>query len=410
MIEREAIGLTIQMITSSLKVTPLAALSRPVCGIRKNTIIATLPGSAKASEECLRFIAPVLQHAIDLLSGKKSRVAKTHKELQSEGVKIEHASHSYSCHAHKSHSHAKEESLACRPRKSPYPMISVADAQNIVMEFAFRKNAESLSLADALGFVLAVDVASPYFLPPFPASIKDGYAVVAEDGTGHRKVVGGISAGDDISEDSTPFVLKAKTCVRINTGAPVPSGADAVVQVEDTELVKASEDGSEELEIKIMKKPSVGQDIRPIGCDIMKNQVVLTKENFLGPAEIGILASVGAEKVEVYSKPVVGLLSTGNELQSVCTGKLTQGKIYDSNMPVLKSLLQMAGIPFICGGISLDNPTDLSEKISKLLLKDVDILVTTGSVSMGDRDILRQVLQKDFNATIHFAQVIYYFF
>ena len=105
-------------------------------------------------------------------------------------------------------------------------------------------------------------------------------------------------------------------CVRINTGAPVPAGADAVVQVEDTRLVRASEDGKVELEIEILSSPKPGQDIRPIGSDIALGSKVLPAGIRIGPAEVGLLAAVGAIQVEVYKRPTVALLSTGDEVNT----------------------------------------------------------------------------------------------
>jgi gephyrin len=105
-------------------------------------------------------------------------------------------------------------------------------------------------------------------------------------------------------------------CVRINTGAPVPAGADSVVQVEDTRLVRASGDGKVELEIEILKPPSPGEDIRPVGSDIAFGSKVLPAKSRLGAAEVGLLAAVGAVEVEVFKLPKVALLSTGDEVKT----------------------------------------------------------------------------------------------
>lgn len=135
-----------------------------------------------------------------------------------------------------SQSKADVSKVSRRPRKSPYPMISVEQAQETVLSLADPRDPVQLSLADAAGFVLAADVVASFALPPFPASIKDGYAVLAGDGTGLRKVTGGVAAGDEaglFGEEggASPAPLASGSCVRINTGAPLPAGADAVVQV-----------------------------------------------------------------------------------------------------------------------------------------------------------------------------------
>ena len=111
---------------------------------------------------------------------------------------------------------------------------------------------------------------SKFFLL-FLASIKDGYAVISDDKGGLRKVIGASNAGNEPEK----LILQPGECVRINTGAPVPAGADAVVQVEDTELTKTSEDGKEEVEIKILSEPKPGQDIRPLGSDIQAGMITV---------------------------------------------------------------------------------------------------------------------------------------
>lgn len=235
--------------------------------------------------------------------------------------------------------HKKQDgitSVAARPRKSPYPMITVDEAQKIVIDHckAFCLETEEVLFKDALHRVLAEDVKARDPLPPFPASIKDGYAVIASDKHGLRQVIGASNAGNE-----PKGVISPGQCVRINTGAPVPNGADAVVQVEDTELVKSSDDGNEELVINILVDPQVGQDIRTVGSDIENGSVVLTHGSVLGPAEIGLLATVGAIKVKVFKKPQIALLSTGNELQDPGEGQLKLGYIRDSNKATLMCLI-----------------------------------------------------------------------
>lgn len=419
-IEKEAPGITTMMITESLKITPLAMLSRPVCGIRGQTLIVTLPGSHKGSEECLRFIAPSVTHAVDLLLGRGKQVEKTHSELQSQGVIHQHHCHAHS-HGHHSHHHhhthqhnaphhhhhthesnaskADVSRICRRPRKSPYPMISVAEATDIIMGKVWQCTPKTVKMEDSLGYVLAEDIQAQDPLPPFPASIKDGYAIIASDGAGLRKVKGSSTAGCKLEE----YVVTSGECIRVNTGAPVPPGADAVIQVEDTTLTQEADDGRIELEIEILKTPSVGQDIRPTGCDIATGQTILTKGTLLGPSEVGLLATVGVTEVMVVNMPTVAILSTGNELQEPGM-PLNKGHIRDSNKTTLLSLLKQHNFPVIDAGIAKDDPTTLLQAL-KSAFSQADVLVTTGGVSMGERDILRPVLLSDFQAEIHFAQV-----
>ncbi|KAK7476221.1 hypothetical protein BaRGS_00032497, partial [Batillaria attramentaria] len=192
-------------------------------------------------------------------------------------------------------------------------------------------------------------------------------------------------------------------CMRINTGAPLPPGADAVVQVEDTRLVLASDDGGEELEITILSEPKPGQDIRPVGSDIAKGQQVLCRGQRLGPAELGLLATVGVAKVQCYRKPVVAVMSTGNEL--VEPGQaLREGKIRDSNRTALIAQLKEAGLTALDMGIAPDSPDSLLQMLNRAVEK-ADMVVTSGGVSMGDKDYLKQVLEVDLKAKIHFARV-----
>lgn len=299
---------------------------------------------------------------------------------------------------HHSHSDVSTNQVARRARESPYPLVKVEQAVSTVLEHSVTLEPVAVSLADGLGYYLAEDVYAADPLPPFPASIKDGYAVIAADGTGLRKVIGESSAGD--FPDRT---VRPGYCMRINTGAPVPAGADAVVQVEDTKLERADESGKEELEISILVEPRPAQDIRPVGSDIASGQHILSKGQRLGPAELGLLATVGVTSVTCFRKPVVAVMSTGNEL--VEPGEpLSKGQIRDSNRTTLISQLKQIGVTPLDLGIAPDSPDALLHMLSKAANK-ADIIVTSGGVSMGDKDYLKQVMETDLKATIHFARV-----
>merc|ERR1719300_2130570 len=288
-------------------------------------------------------------------------------------------------------------------------MISVDQAQKMVLdqcstmmreEMGVRVLAtEIVDFRSALGRVLCQEVAAKDPLPPFPASIKDGYAVIASDGAGVRQVRGEASAG------ASPAMayLAAGEVIRINTGAPVPPGADAVVMVEETKLVEATEEG-EEVKVEILtKKVEVGQDIRPVGSDISEGEVVLGRGALMGPGEVGLLAAVGVTQVQVAVAPSVAVLSTGNELQEPGES-LQPGHIRDSNKTTLISLLKSRGFEAKDAGVAKDDIQQLTA-VLKSALETSDLLVTTGGVSMGDRDLLRQVLVDQFGAEIHFARV-----
>eukprot|EP00093_Oithona_nana_P010964 10964.XXX_314233_311586_1 [CDS] Oithona nana genome sequencing. len=360
-IERETPGLVQTMMSGSLKVTPMAMLSRLTSGIRGKTLIVNLPGNTKGAVENFSFITKALKHGIDVLSDNKGNVEAHHAKL-SGGVGT------HVCPHHQVKEGGNSD-VASRPRQSPYPMITVEEAQRIILSHSN---------------VLANEE-------------------INQDQSLEKVVIGASNAGN--APQQQQGVLSKGQCMRINTGAPIPEGADAVVQVEDTELLKKSDDGKEELEIKIKQIPKAGQDIRPIGSDIEQGSVILHQGSVIGPAEIGLLATVGATKIKVVTKPIISLLSTGNELQDPKDASpLKSGFIRDSNKSTLKALLDDQGFSVNDCGIATDDLEDLNDKLSQAL-QSGDIVVTTGGVSMGDRDLLRQVLVQKFDATIHFGRV-----
>uniref|UniRef100_A0A669D1T5 Gephyrin n=1 Tax=Oreochromis niloticus TaxID=8128 RepID=A0A669D1T5_ORENI len=462
-IEREAPGMALAMLMGSLNVTPLGMLSRPVCGIRGKTLIINLPGSKKGSQECFQFILPALPHAIDLLREATVRVKSTHAALeqlpspsplqantyanthtnthtmergtQCEEEEDEEEDRRRGRHAHNHHHHhhhhqhgsshitaaaiaAKVQSrcgsnenilrashsavdiskVARRHRMSPFPLTSMDKAFITVLEMTPILGIEVINYRDGLGRVLAQDIYAKDNLPPFPASVKDGYAVRAADGPGDRFIMGESQAG----QQPTHTVMPGQV-MRVTTGAPIPCGADAVVQVEDTELLRESEDGTEELEVRIMVQARPGQDIRPIGHDIRRGECVLAKGTHMGPSEIGLLATVGVTEVSVHKFPVVAVMSTGNELLNP-EDDLHPGKIRDSNRSTLLATIQEHGYPTINLGIVGDNPDDLLSALHEGISR-ADVIITSGGVSMGEKDYLKQVLDIDLHAQIHFGRV-----
>uniref|UniRef100_A0A673IY93 Gephyrin-like n=1 Tax=Sinocyclocheilus rhinocerous TaxID=307959 RepID=A0A673IY93_9TELE len=293
-----------------------------------------------------------------------------------------------------SHSAVDITKVARRHRMSPFPLTSMDKAFITVLEMTPVLGNEIINYRDGMGRVLAQDVYAKDNLPPFPASVKDGYAVRAADGPGDRFIIGESQAGEQI------FFCQV---MRVTTGAPIPCGADAVVQVEDTELLRESEDGTEELEVRILVQARPGQDIRPIGHDIKRGECVLAKGTHMGASEIGLLATVGVTEVEVQKFPVVAVMSTGNELLNP-EDDLHPGKIRDSNRSTLLATIQEHGYPTINLGIVGDNPDDLLNALHEGISR-ADVIITSGGVSMGEKDYLKQVLDIDLHAQIHFGRV-----
>uniref|UniRef100_A0A7N8WQZ2 Gephyrin n=1 Tax=Mastacembelus armatus TaxID=205130 RepID=A0A7N8WQZ2_9TELE len=308
-------------------------------------------------------------------------------------------------HINKRHSAVDITKVARRHRMSPFPLTSMDKAFITVLEMTAVLGTEIINYREGMGRVLAQDVYAKDNLPPFPASVKDGYAVRAADGPGDRFIIGESQAGEltqTPTQTPTHTVMPGQV-MRVTTGAPIPCGADAVVQVEDTELLRESEDGTEELEVRILVQARPGQDIRPIGHDIKRGECVLAKGTHMGPSEIGLLATVGVTEVEVQKFPVVAVMSTGNELLNP-EDDLHPGKIRDSNRSTLLATIQEHGYPTINLGIVGDNPDDLLNALNEGISR-ADVIITSGGVSMGEKDYLKQVLDIDLHAQIHFGRV-----
>mmetsp|Transcript_30274 Transcript_30274/g.77729 ORF Transcript_30274/g.77729 Transcript_30274/m.77729 type:complete len:457 (+) Transcript_30274:179-1549(+) len=278
-----------------------------------------------------------------------------------------------------------------------YTMLSVAEATEVALAHAPALPAVTATLADCLGRVLAEDVKAPEPLPPFPASMKDGYAVVAADGPGEYPVIAEVRTGASAeSVQVTPG-----TVTYITTGSPLPAGADAVVMVELSEKLPPGADGVPRVAIKQAVK--AGDDVRPIGCDIMADDIVLATGELLGAAEVGLLATVGAASFKVFPQPHVALMSTGDEVVEPSSQALEHGQIRDSNRAMLVAACQGAGARVTDLGIARDAEGQLEGLLDKAIQEGVNILVTSGGVSMGDKDLIKPLLER--RGTVHYGRV-----
>lgn len=375
--------------------------SRLAAGTRGDTLIINFPGSTKAVNECFTIVSPVLKHCIEQIRGEKEPVQSLHSRMSSNNGDGSIGNTNSSIVI--SMSKVEGPPPALRDRTSPYAMIEVDEAMKIILQETTTSPVTELifikDLKQLVGKCLAVDMKSSVNIPPFPTSVKDGYAVQTVDGAGRRRVLATSTAGTLPNK----LTVQSGSCIRISTGAPVPMGADAVVPVENTELISSTPSG-EEIEISITQKPTFGQDIRSVGCDIKKGQIILKEGSILGPASLGILASVGYRDVPVLRKANVALLSTGDEL--IEAGESSrEGKIWDSNKTSLAALLCQSNIEFIDLGIAKDEPTDVYNKLVEAFDKDIDVLITTGGVSMGEKDVLKRVIEVGFEGKIHFGRV-----
>ena len=276
-------------------------------------------------------------------------------------------------------------------------MISVEEALQRILGYVHVLEPEEKPLLDALGQVLAEDVVADYHIPPLDNTAMDGYAVRAADTAGaslqnpvRLRVLGELAAGHMYAGEIAPG-----TAVRIMTGAPLPAGADAVVPFEDTDEPSGREFGSFAKPVEsvaIFHAVSKGDNVRRAGEDVRKGTTVLTKGMTLRPAHIGALANLGYATVSVIRRPVVAVLSTGDEL--VPLGEpLGPGKIHDSNTYSVAALVrQSGGVPKPLG-IARDSVEDLTAKIRGGL--DADMLVTSAGVSRGDYDVVKDVLARE---------------
>jgi molybdenum cofactor synthesis domain-containing protein len=260
-------------------------------------------------------------------------------------------------------------------------VITRVDAQNTVHNAVARLDTVTVPRDDAYQCVLAAEVVSPENVPPFANSAVDGYAVTLADmatGVAELAVAGTIAAGDA----PEPAVAPGHA-VRIMTGAPVPAGAEAIVMVEDSQRI-----GDDR--VKLTAKVEPNQAIRPAGDDVKQGDIVFRAGDEVNAAVMGMLASMNVEHVDVTRRPVVAVLSTGDELVDDGS-ELGPGQIRESNKTMLVRLVAEAGCDVVDYGIVRDDEAEL-EEVLRHASQHCDAIVTSGGVSMGDYDVVKAVL------------------
>ncbi|KAI1807218.1 hypothetical protein F4811DRAFT_550173 [Daldinia bambusicola] len=444
LIIKPAPGLVHAMLAASLNITPFAMMSRPIAGIRNKSIIITLPGSPKAARENLQAVLRTLPHACLQAAGMDSRSlhAGGIKKLEAEAGIKSSAGHSHP-HDHHHHDHgsshapghthshghghnhghghlvrhtapnsnpmSNDPSLgpSRRNRESPYPMLSVDDALSKIKEHTPQPEVVTIKVDTLLpGHILAEDVRARENVPAFRASIVDGYAVVVPSDGNLKGVFPVVSVSHAAPGEVKP--LKEGEIARITTGAPLPPGATSVIMVEDTILKTMTDDGKEEKEVEILAdNVKEGENIREVGSDIKTGTVILNKGEQISAVggEIGLLAAVGVAEVKVYRKPVIGVLSTGDEIvQHDRPGDLRLGEVRDTNRITLMTAAKECGYEVFDLGIAADKPGTLEETLRDALRR-VDFIITTGGVSMGELDLLKPTIERSLGGTIHFGRV-----
>ncbi|MDS0525855.1 molybdopterin molybdotransferase MoeA [Clostridium sp. SHJSY1] len=275
-------------------------------------------------------------------------------------------------------------------------MISIEEALKIVKEEAYVLEGEEKEILECLNKVLAEDIYSKDNLPPFDKSAMDGYAIKSEDTNLYEdgssiefEIVDFIKAG----EFSKKELLNGQA-MKIMTGAPLPKGANAVIQIEK---VKTNEKN-----LYIFEKVKSGTNVIKLGEEIRIGDIALTKGTLIRPTEIGVLASLGWSKVKVYRDPRITILTTGDELVGINENPKF-GQIRNSNEYSLKALVRNLGFEALSSSIVEDKKDALKSKIEEALEKS-DIVITSGGASVGDYDFVEDVLN-EINADIKFKSV-----
>ncbi len=270
------------------------------------------------------------------------------------------------------------------------------DALDIIQDL-FDENynflSEEISCSEAYGRILYEDVYSRIDFPPFDKALKDGFAIFSEDSFGASEenpntldVIDFLEAGS-----TTDKVVEKGKCIEISTGAALPEGSDAIVMVEYCEKFDDK--------VNLLTTATPSQDVASKGSDIKEGNLILKKGDFLNPGKIGVLLSQGFENIEVFKKPTVGVISSGNEV-TMQSEELTHGKIYDVNGNMIKNAAISCGANAEFLGIVQDDYDLVKENIINAL-DEVDILLCSGGTSAGQGDVMRTVLDELGEVYVH---------
>lgn len=264
--------------------------------------------------------------------------------------------------------------------------ITVEAANKIISEGIIDTKQSEIPILDSLDHVLAEDIISQMDIPPFDRSPLDGYAYKSEDSLNATEsspvileVIDNIQAGYVSNKK-----IAGGQAIRIMTGAKIPEGADVVVKYEDTEFT--------DKEVKIFKYQKPQSNIVRAGEDMGRGDRILCKGITIGPAEIGILASLGKTHVRVYTKPAVAILATGDELLNI-DEEIYEGKIRNSNSYVIAAQVKRLGGTPVILGICKDSICDVKKELDSAL-KWADMIITTGGASVGDADIIKDAFKE----------------
>ena len=275
-------------------------------------------------------------------------------------------------------------------------MMSVEEALEQILAQITPLPSVQVPLSEALGLVLAEDIVAQEDIPPFTNSAMDGFALLSKDSRPREgklprlRVTGTVAAGY-----VADHAVQEGTAMRIMTGAPVPPGADSVIQVELTRS-----EGPQSEWVEILEEVAPGNNIRPAGEDMRRGQTVLTRGSEIGAWEIGVLATLGYASVPVIRRPRVAILATGDEIIDVGE-PLRPGKIRNSNSYLLEAAARQAGAEAVRLGVASDTVESLRAKFQEAI--KYDLILTSGGVSVGDFDLVKQIMMEQ--GEIHFWRI-----
>jgi molybdopterin molybdotransferase len=266
-------------------------------------------------------------------------------------------------------------------------MISVEEALERILAGIIPLTPQDVPLADSLGLVLAQNIIAQEAIPPFANSAMDGFALLSKDSAPRAgqpprlRVTGAVAAGY-----IADHAVEEGTAMRIMTGAPIPPGADTVIQVELTRS-----NGPQSNWVEILQEVAPGNNIRPSGEDMQPGQHVLSQGTTLGPWEIGVLATLGYPTISVIRRPRVAILGTGDEVIDI-SEPLQPGKIRNSNSYLLEAAVKQTGAEAHRLGVARDTVESLREKFGEAI--NYDLILTSGGVSVGDFDLVKDIMQE----------------
>ncbi len=269
-------------------------------------------------------------------------------------------------------------------------MISVEEALERILARIIALKEVHVPLSAAQGLVLAQDIIAHDDIPPFANSAMDGFALRSRDTHSQNgvlprlRVTGGVAAGY-----VADHAVEEGTAMRVMTGAPIPVGADSVIQIELTNY-----DGPESTWVEVLEEVAPHNNVRPAGEDMRKGQVIMRRGTEIGPWEIGVLATLGYARVPVIRRPRVAILGTGDEVIDI-DEPLQPGKIRNSNSYLLEAAVRRVGAEPHRLGVAQDTVESLREKFREAAT--YDIILTSGGVSVGDFDLVKDIMTEQGN-------------